>query len=126
MAWTAMKYRNIERLRAVAVRAITRTDSTLDYSRTVETLEKLANRLDATETDETVWCLGEFDVSLDALIVGAYWHLTEWHAGQWSDGYRAMCALGNIFSPGCTSGPEPKSVEKDVYSELERMAQNAL
>lgn len=117
-----MKYRNIERLRAVAVRAITRTDSTLDYARTVAALELLANTLNSTETDETVWYLGEFDVSLDALIVGGYWHLVEWHAGQWSDQYRAMCALGRIFKPGMTDGPEPDSSEMDVYRDLETMA----
>jgi hypothetical protein len=32
---------------------------------------------------ETDWSLGEFlECSLDSLIVGAYWSLTEWHGGQ--------------------------------------------
>ncbi len=33
--------------------------------------------------------------------------------------YRASCKLGEIFKPGCTSGPEDESSEKDVYKMLE-------
>ena len=117
------QYRNIERLRAAIEKSLTRTDSTLDYSRTVLALERLSNLLNETETNTDVWYLGEFGYSLDSIIVGAYWHLTEWHAGQWSDEYRAMCALGQIFDPGMACGPEPDSCEQMVYSDLEVMAQ---
>ena len=64
----------------------------------------LADAIKAEE--ETNWSLGEsLECSLDSLIVGAYWSLTEWHAGQASDSYAAMCALGAIFSPGMSSAP---------------------
>ena len=60
-----------------------------------------------TEEEETDWSLGEFlECSLDSLIVGAYWSLTEWHGGQSSPEYAALCALGCIFSPGMSSPPE--------------------
>ena len=57
--------------------------------------------------DETNWYLGEgLECSLSDLIPGAYWSLTEWHGGQWSEEYAALCALGSIFSPGMTCPPE--------------------
>lgn len=65
---------------------------------------------------EIDWYLGEgTEAPLGDLIVGAYWALTEWHAGQSSDSYAALCALGQVFSPGCNSGPEPDSGEAAAY-----------
>lgn len=72
---------------------------------------------------ETIWHLGEFgEYTLDALLVGAYWHFTEWHAGQWSSSYAALCAIGRVFNPGMTDGPEPDSSEYYVYTELDSLA----
>ena len=53
------------------------------------------------------------------MIVGAYWHYSEWHGGQTSDGYAALCALGKIFRPGMT-GPEEGNM---TYQMLEEMAE---
>jgi len=56
--------------------------------------------------EETDWSLGEFnEAPLSDLIPGAYWSLTEWHAGQYSATYAALCALGSIFSPGLSKPP---------------------
>ena len=64
----------------------------------------LCDALNAEE--ETDWSLGECgDCTLDSFLVGAYWSLTEWHGGQSSPEYAALCAIGSIFSPGCTSPP---------------------
>jgi hypothetical protein len=53
------------------------------------------------DEDETNWSLGEFgECTLDSLLIGAYWALSEWHAGQSSPEYAALCAIGGIFSPG--------------------------
>ena len=120
-----MEYRNIERLRAIVERAITRTDSTLDYPRTLEAIERLAKEVSETETGVDVWYLGECTYSLDSILVGSYWHLVEWHAGGSSDSYRAMCAVGSIFKPGFADGPEPNSCELDVYVELNNMAETS-
>lgn len=67
----------------------------------------LADAVKGEDSDNDSWLyLGEFgDCSCSDLIVGAYWALTEWHAGQWSDTYRAMCALGSIYSPGMECAP---------------------
>lgn len=62
------------------------------------------------------WYLGEHtEDPLSELIVGAYWALTEWHAGQASDTYAAMCALGEVFKPGCTGPPTPEESEWSAY-----------
>lgn len=76
-------------------------------------LRLLGEAVHSHETDEFIWSsLGEFtEAPLGDLIVGAYWSLTEGHAGQSSPSYAAMTALGQVFSPGCTSGPEPDSGE---------------
>lgn len=59
------------------------------------------------DDDESKWSLGEFgECSLDSLLIGAYWALSEWHAGQWSPEYAALCAIGSIFDPGMTRQPE--------------------
>lgn len=59
------------------------------------------------DDDENKWSLGEFgECSLDSLLIGAYWALTEWHGGQASPEYAALCAIGSIFSPGMTCPPE--------------------
>lgn len=114
----------IERVRAIVEKSLTRVDSTLDYPRTIEALTLLGNVVNAADTDEDTWSLGECGYSLDSLIVGAYWHLSEWHGGQWSESYAALCSLGNVFSPGMTSGPEPDSCEMLVYQDLETMAKS--
>ena len=67
------------------------------------------------EVDETehMWeTIGEHSgACLGDLIVGAFWTLTAWYAGQSSPEYAALCALGRIYSPGMTSGPEPETGE---------------
>ena len=71
-------------------------------------LVDLGNAVAEGETDEIIWSsLGEFtEAPLGDLIVGAYWSLSEWHAGQASHEYAALCALGRVFSPGTTGPPD--------------------
>jgi hypothetical protein len=65
---------------------------------------------------ETNWSLGEFgECSLDSFLVGAYWALTEWHGGQASDSYAALCAIGSIFSPGMSGPPTEEDSEWTAY-----------
>lgn len=79
-------------------------------------LIELGNAVADNDTDESTWSLGEFlDCDLGSFFVGAYWSCSEWHAGRSSDSYAALCALGRVFSPGCTSGPEPDSADMDAY-----------
>ena len=95
----------------------------LDYDRVTDAIIKLSNAVhnfDISDDGYEIWDIGEFgSCSLDELIVGAYWHFTEWHAGQWSKGYAALSALGQVFAPGMT-GPES---DNEAYQALNTMAE---
>jgi len=99
--------------------AVFRTDGKpIDLPRA---LSLLARAVHGRETDESIWsCLGEHtEAPLGDLIIGAYWALTEWHAGQFSPEYAALCELGKVFPPGRTSGPEPGSGEAVAYEMID-------
>jgi len=115
--------KNITRLYNVINRSLFCTDGNLDYNRITEAFTLLANeitRTDYDECDNNYWTIGEYDLCpLDELIIGAYWHYTEFHEGQWSLSYAALCALGKVFSPGRT-GPES---ENEAYLALNELAE---
>ncbi len=101
--------------RAIMNSEVFRTDGKpIDLPRA---LTLLGNAVHGRELDEFVWSsLGEFtEAPLGDLIVGAYWSLTEWHGGQSSPSYAALCSLGQVFSPGCTSAPEDDEPEATAY-----------
>ena len=123
-----MSKRNIELLYGVAYKSLFRIDGKLSYDRIAEALIRLCEVLKATDNDEFIWDgIGEFnECTLGDLIVGAYWHYTEWHAGQWSLGYRALSALGGIFSPGLSSIEDEKDGGSyGAYEQLNKMAEEA-
>lgn len=92
-------------------------NGTMDYDRITDSLITLANTVHNTEGDID-WSIGEFgEFCLDDLIVGAYWHYTEWHGGQWSKGYEALSALGRVFDPGMTY-PEKDNSAYQLLNEL--------
>ena len=98
-----------------------------DYARLTDAIG-LAARIVADYPGETEdWLyIGESGAcSLDSLIVGAYWHFSQWHEGQSSPAYATLCSLGSVFSPGMTNGPEPQSSEFDVFKALDAMARHA-
>jgi hypothetical protein len=115
-----MKYKNIKRLFEVVNKALFYINSTLDYSRTVEAITLLANTVNEEETEEDVWSIGEFDMaSLDSLLIGAYWFFSDYHGGQNSEEYAALCAIGEVFNPGMSGGVEEDTAEKCVYKAFE-------
>lgn len=70
--------------------------------------------------DEFIWYIGEdTDACLDDLLVGAYWAFTDWHGGQESDSYAALCAIGGIYSPNMASGPEQGTAAQDTYDMID-------
>jgi len=121
-------YEEIEKQFRPIVRNLLTTEVDWPYQDMVEAIRVLAATISATQTDEDVWSIvGEHDYgSLSDLIVGAYWHFYDWHAGQHSNSYAALCALGSIFQPGMTSGPESDSGEQDVYQALDDLARNSI
>ena len=79
--------------------------------------------MDDIESEE-LWCLGENSyASITDLIIGAFWHYTEWHSGQDSDGYKAYCALSTIYDCGMTSAPDETESEWATYHSLGELAQ---
>ena len=115
-----MKTRNLERLFKVINNSLFMTTGKLDYDRITAGLILLANGLYSDDNDsEEVWYIGEGSACcMDELIVGAYWHYSEWHCGQDSIGYAALSALGRVFSPGMSSAEE----ENEAYQQLGQMA----
>jgi len=98
-------------------------NGTLDYDRITQAITLLADTVANTETDEFIWSIGESGhFHLDSLIVGAYWHYSEWHGGQSSPEYAALSSLGGVFSPNM-SILEVDSSEYDVYSQLNDLAE---
>ena len=119
-----MTISTVQRLLDVLERNVTQINPTLDYSRVVRALELLGQAVHNYSGDnDDMWYLNDCSYGVEAFIVGGYWHLTEWHGGQWSDSYRAMCSLGTVFNPGMTSGPEPESCEEDIYNLLDQLAE---
>jgi len=86
-------------------------NGTMDYDRITDALIALANAVhNDDELSEDIWYIGEFgEFCLADLITGAYWHYTEWHGGQWSKGYAALSALGQVFNPGMSSVEDDNS-----------------
>jgi hypothetical protein len=124
---TTAQFKQISALHAVLCRELFTINAKFPYSKLSSLFTVLANRIHEYNDDsEQLWYIGEFDAaSLDSLIVGAYWHYSEWYSGQWSDEYATMCALGKVFSPGCTSAPKRGESEFDVYHTLGKMARKA-
>ena len=118
-----MTISSIERLRKLLERNIMQTNFTLNYHRVIDAMALLGSAINSYDGEDEDWIyLGEFGTSLDSIIVGGYWHLTNWHGGQASDSYAALCSLGQVFSPGMSGGPDEDSQENDVYEMLEIMA----
>jgi hypothetical protein len=77
------------------------------------------------EPEDSDWIyLGECGECTAAdLLVGSYWALTEWHGGMMSDEYRAMCAIGGIYTSNCASGPDGYG-EQAAYEQANEYFQN--
>lgn len=71
---------------------------------------------------ENIWYIGgATECCLSELLVGAYWHLSEWHEGHASLSYEALSALGSIYTPNMEIGPEEDTSEHYIYQRLETM-----
>ena len=59
-------------------------------------------------------------------LIGAYWHYSEWHSGQYSKGYAALSALGQVYSPNMDHAPVDGTGEYEPYYMLREMAEDAM
>lgn len=88
----------------------------------VEKIGELANLVHAHEGGDELWYLGENShCDLASFIVGAYWFFSDHYAGQLSPEYATLCSLGQVFSPGLSTGPEEDTCEADVYAQLREL-----
>lgn len=78
--------------------------------------QDLCQAITGTEHDEFIWDLGECgEFTLGDFLVGAYWAFHEWSGGQTSETYATGCAVGTIYRPGMTDGPQADSGEESAY-----------
>lgn len=100
--------------------------SGLDYKATLLNIKKLAELVDSLPDDYNNWYdIGETGLATVAdMLIGTYWHLTEWHSGQWSDSYETLCVIGNVYKPGYCSGVEPDTSEHEIYQILNCLAES--
>ena len=98
-----------------------------DYNRLTDAIDLLARIVhDYPGDGDDIWYIGEHGCCpIDSLIVGAYWHYSEWYSGQWSPSYRALCNLGRVFSPGMSSEPRRGDSKYYTYQCLDAMARKA-
>jgi hypothetical protein len=71
-------------------------------------------REDDSPTDESCE-LGDF-------LEAVYWYCVHCHGGQGSQEYALQCAVGSVFTPGCSDGPELETTSADMYKNLCRAA----
>jgi hypothetical protein len=110
----------IERAYAPIIAGLFRIKPPKDFD-LCESIINLCKAINAFDGDTEGWAyIGEYtECTVSDFLVGAYWALADWHDGQWSDSYEAMCAVGTIFSPGMSSGPEPKTSEYEAYCAID-------
>lgn len=92
--------KNLKRLHAVTVRALTTSDSTLDYARTLDALRALAVCYQDCD-DDAKWYVGEHTLGIVDLLIGTYRYCVENHGGQWSPEYALLCVI-DYDGPDCT------------------------
>ena len=111
--------RNAARYLAVIEHNLATINGTMDYRRITDCIIALADYLRDNETSEDTWWLGEdgYLGGLADVIVGAYHHYAEWHWGEWSPSYRAMCSLRRVFEPNMST-PELDNATYQLLNEL--------
>ena len=118
-----MNISNIKKLYDLIEKSVFTTTGTLDYDQVTDAIISLANAVHGYPGDnDDLWYMEGQYTCLADFIPGAYWHYSEWHAGQWSNGYEALSALGSVFSPGMSS-LDDDSPETGTYVALNTMAE---
>ena len=112
---------SIRRLHAVCERSTLDIGGTLEGDRLADAYTALANAVHAYEGDtDELWVIGEDGAGcLPDMLEGAHEHYAQYHAGQWSAGYRALSALSQVCNPGIGGGPTG-STTYDALAELAR------
>ena len=109
--------KNAERYRRLIARTLTHRDQPLTPEATTTAITRLAQLVHEYDDDtDAPWALGECDIALSDLLIGAYVYYSEHHDGQWSSSYAALSALGKVVDG--VDSLEPDSTEEMVYDAL--------
>lgn len=116
---------NFEQLHSDLEKSIFTNEPVFTYDKIPAKFIELANVIANYPHDNEDWIyVGEYsNCDLASMIIGAFWHFTEWHAGQDSESYAAYSALSQVFHPGMTDGPDEDSTEEDCYQMLGELAE---
>ena len=119
--------KNIERIYKAIDNSLFTINGKLSYDRLQDAILLLCEHINEDESeDESIWYIGEFGTAcLADFITGAYWHFTEWHAGQESKSYACLSALGSIYSPNMATLDVENYGEFNTYELLAVMANKA-
>ncbi len=119
--------KNIERIYKAIDNSLFTINGKLSYDRLQDAILLLCEHIKQDNgEDESIWYIGEYSAAcLADFITGAYWHFTEWHAGQDSKSYACLSALGSIYSPNMASLEEENAGEFSTYELLNDMANKA-
>ncbi|AFK66606.1 hypothetical protein COPG_00010 [Colwellia phage 9A] len=97
----------------------------LSYDDIAPKFTALCEAIEAFTGDTEEWCyIGEHGYCcIDDLLIGAFWHFTEWHKGQSSLSYAALSALGGIYTPNMECAPTDQDDSGfDTYDLLNDLA----
>lgn len=119
-----MSLRKIEKLRVILERAVYGNRTTLDETRALQAVSRMAELVKETPAGDEIWLLGDDDgLSVSDIIVGAYWYANDSHEGQWSQAYSTLSALTEIYTPGMNEARvEEGTPEYEVYCSLEYLS----
>tara|TARA_R110000851_G_scaffold264328_1_gene416889 strand:+ start:843 stop:1520 length:678 start_codon:yes stop_codon:yes gene_type:complete len=96
-----------------------------NYDQLAQKFIDLSTLISALPDDNDSWYyIGEFNESdLMNTVIGAYWHYSQWHSGQNSISYAALCALVSIYTPNMECEPSnPDDSGYDAFEQLEQLA----
>ena len=116
--------KNAERYRRLITRTLTRRDAPLTPDATTKAITRLATLVHACdeETTDELWALGECEIGLSDLLIGAYAYYSEHYGSQWCDEYKALSALSAVVDGGYTlqtcATTDMDSTQQIVYDAL--------
>ena len=116
--------KNAERYRRLITRTLTWRDAPLTPDATTKAITRLATLVHACdeETTDELWALGEDEINLADLLIGAYAYYSEHYGSQWCDEYKALSALSAVVDGGYTLQPcantDMDSTQQIVYDAL--------
>ena len=116
--------KNAERYRRLITRTLTWRDAPLTPDATTKAITRLATLVHACdeETTDELWALGECEIGLSDLLIGAYAYYAEHYGSQWCDEYKALSALSAVVDGGYTlqtcATTDMDSTQQIVYDAL--------